>query len=107
VQGNFLFNSSTTGAANTAVTVTITGASGTRVHVYRVSAFCSAGTATLTIADGATTKYTSTTGGVGTTEFVFSATAGLTISTGSNAVVTLTACGAANTGTVNVEADQY
>jgi hypothetical protein len=103
-----LFNSTTTGGANTVVTVTVTGAASTRIRSANVSAFCSAGTATLTLIDGGTTRWTSPTGAVGTALFTanFAGTP-FTAGTGNNFVANLTACGAGNTGTVNVQASRF
>src|SRR5258706_7508118 len=52
VEGSTLFNTSTASVANTAVTTSIAGLAGTRVHLYGVTAYCAAGTASITIKDG-------------------------------------------------------
>ncbi len=107
VQGFTLFNSQTTGAANTAVTTTLTGAASTRTHLYSAEAYCSAGTANLTVQDGAGTIYQTPAGAVGTSPFRREWPVGLTATTANNLVVTLGACGAANTGTLSVQGDRF
>jgi hypothetical protein len=107
VQGATLLNSQTTGAANTAVTATLTGAANTRVHLYSLAAWCSAGSASLTVQDGATTIWSTPTGTVGTTILTAAWPVGLTATTAANLVVTLGACGANNTGTLIVQADRF
>jgi hypothetical protein len=107
VQGVTLFNSQTTGAANTAVSVTIAAAASTRAHVYNVHAFCSAGTSSLTVTDGGVTKWGTTAAEVGTTRFEKRWEPGLTGETNSAVVATLAACGGGNTGTLHVQADRF
>ncbi len=106
-QGATLFNTSATGAANTAVVATVTGAVSTRTHLYGVTAFCSAGSASLIVADGVTTIWQTPAGAVGTGTFSSAWTVGLTATTAANIVVTLSTCGAGNTGTLSVQADRF
>jgi hypothetical protein len=107
IQSFTLQNSSTTGAANTAVVVTFGAAANIRHHIYKVSAFCAAaGTANIIITDGGTTKYQTVAAGVTTVAFTETWPVGLTFATNSAAVVTLSACGAGNTGTLTVQSDQ-
>lgn len=113
VQAGTLLNSQTTGAATTAVTVTLTGIAGFRFHVYEVSARCNTAAATatvLSVQDGATTIYSaasSTAQIVAATDFTkrWSGT-GLTITDGNNAVITAGACSAGTT-TLQIQADQF
>jgi hypothetical protein len=107
VQGDTLLNSSATGAANTAVVATLTPAAANRAHLYAVAAFCSAGSATLTILDGATPLWTAPAGTVTTTLFTATWPVGLTGTTGAAVTVTLSTCGVGNTGTLSVQADQF
>jgi hypothetical protein len=102
-----VLNSQTTGAANTAVTITLTGTAGERVHVYKLTGRCSAGTSSLTVQDGATTIWSTPAGAVGTSNFTESWNPGLTMTTAANGVVTLAACGVGNTGTLTVQADRF
>lgn len=104
-----VFNSQTTGAANTAVVTTIAaGVANEKAHVYKVTARCSAGTSSLTVASGGTTIWTSETGAVGTTNFREEWATGLTATAIASAMdVTLAACGAGNTGTLIVQADRF
>jgi hypothetical protein len=107
VQGAALFNSHATGAANTAVTATITGVANQRALLHSVQAFCSAGTASLTVTDGGTTIWATPAAAVGTAQFLREWATGLTAATGNTLVVTLGACGVGNTGTLTVQASQF
>lgn len=108
VQGPTLFNSQTTGAANTAVVVTIAAVASQRAHLYRVEASCAAGTASLTVTDAGTTVWSTLATEVGTARFRQAfAPAGLTAGTNSALVVTLTTCGVGNAGTLIVHADRF
>ncbi len=107
-QAGTLLNSTTTGATNTAVTKTIASVTNQRIHLYGLSAFCSAGSSTVTVSEGGTLVWTSTTGGVGTTMNGAAWTpVPHTTAPGNNLVVTLATCGGGNTGTLNIEADQW
>ncbi len=101
-------NSESTSAVNTAVTKSISNVFGMRVYLFSVSARCSAGTAGLTVKDGVagTTIWTSAAAEVGTTSFKFQWNPGLASSTGNGMDITLGACGAGNTGTLDVQASQ-
>lgn len=105
-QHALLDNTSQTGAANTAVTATIAPAAGTRAHLRQIAAFCSAGTAGLTVTDGGTTVWLTPATAVGTTLFTHQWNTGLSGTTGANIVVTLSTCGGGNTGTLSVQADR-
>ncbi len=109
VEGSTLFNTSTVSAAATALTTSIAGAATTRVHLYSASAYCSAGSATLTIKDGVagTTIWVSPAGFVGTVVTSLTWTAGLTSTTANGMDIVLGSCGGANTGTLQVEADRF
>lgn len=110
IQGNFLFNSQTTGAATTAVVVTIAaGGAGTRTHIYSVEGRCNtaANTSSITITDGGTTIWSTAAAEVlAATNYVRVWSTGLTGATNSAVVITLAAC-AAGTGTLIVQADRY
>lgn len=111
VQGASLFNSTTTGAANAAVTVTIAAVTSQRVHLREVEAFCSAGTSTLTVTDGATLRYTTAANavpaiGAAGASFRKPWAPAFDSTTGNALTVTLATCGVGNTGTLNVHADQ-
>ncbi len=108
VQGPALFNSDTTGAANTAVTVTIAAVASQRVHLRRVEAVCSAGTSTLTVTDGATQRWGSLAGEVGAVFFRPPPWVPSLDSTTSQAMtITLATCGVGNAGRLIVSADQF
>lgn len=102
---NGTLNSQATAVAGSVVT-TLTGSPGTRVALFSVSARCSAGTAGITVTDGGTTIWSSGTAEVGTTTFRFQWSPGLAGGFGNGVVVTLTTCGASNTGTLDVQASQ-
>lgn len=111
IQGGLLLNSQTTGAAATPVVVTLTGVAGFRVHLWSLSARCGTGadTATITVAEGVTTRYSSAFTQVAlVTQNSFDKTwpTGLTIADGTNMVITLGAC-TAGAGTLIVQADQF
>lgn len=106
VQSQTLQNSSTTGAADTPVVVTLAAVAAVRHHLYSVAAYCSAGTASLTITDGGVTKWNPPAAAVGTTLFSATWPVALTFATNSAAVVTLSTCGAGNTGTLIVQSDR-
>jgi hypothetical protein len=103
-QGGVLLNGTASAVAGTA-TVTLTGIGGLRVHIYYIRAVCSAGAATLTVTDGATARMAPP---VGTTAFVFqSQHVAWTANVGNTVTVSLSTCGASNTGTVDVQADSF
>ena len=108
-EGAALFNTSETSAVNTAVTRSIAGVAAQRVHLYTVSAYCSAGSASLTIKDGVagTTIWVSTATFIGTVVTSITFPVGLTSTTGNGMDITLGACGGGNTGTLQVEADRF
>lgn len=100
-------NSEATAAANTAVVTTLTVNAFQRGSVFSVSGRCSAGTAQLTVADGATTIYSTAATQVGTTNFDKTWNVGLASSPGNNLVITLGTCGVANTGTLDVQGSVF
>lgn len=107
VQGPTLFNSLTTGANNTAVTVTINGVANQNVHLYSLSAFCiNGGTSFVNVNDGAT-LIDQITAPLFPAEGTAQYNPALTISTGSTLTLTLSACGAGNPGRLIVQADQF
>jgi len=89
-------------AVNATVTTTLT-AIFVRAHLFTLNARCSAGTAGVTVQDGATTIWSSGATEVGTTSFTKAFNPGLASSPGNNLVISLTTCGAANTGTLDVQ----
>jgi hypothetical protein len=108
-------NSESISGANAAVNVTISpvlsGGRDQSVYVYSVSARCSAGTAQLTITDQNTSTQIWSTGTteVGTTSFVRAWNPGLlgSLNVADSVIVSLGACGAANTGTLDVQASIF
>lgn len=101
-----LFNNLTTGAANTAVTKTFTQATDVSWRLNSVAAYCSAGTAQLTVTDGGTTIWQTPAGAVTTTMTSFTWTTPLQLVAAAPAV-TLGTCGAGNTGTLILQASKY
>lgn len=108
-QGASVQNVSTTSAADTAITTSIAAVSGERVHLHGVSAYCSAGTSTLTVKNGVggTTIFKTPAAFIGTTVTGLAWTTPLDSSTGSGMDIVLGTCGGGNTGTLNVQADRY
>lgn len=108
VQGVGLFNTQTTGAANTAVAVTLTAAAGKRVVVHSIEARCgtAADTSGLTVTDGGTTIWSTGAAQVlAAVNFVAKWSPGLTAATNSQVVITLAAC-TVGTGTLIVQASK-
>ncbi|MGH7252896.1 MAG: WD40/YVTN/BNR-like repeat-containing protein, partial [Nitrospiraceae bacterium] len=107
VQRATLLNTQTTGAADTAVVVTLAAIANARAHLYRLDARCSAGTAQLTVQDGAATIWTTPAATVGTAQFATTWGPGLTGTTNTALTITLSTCGVGNTGTLIVQADRF
>ncbi len=101
-------NSENVSAVNTAVTKSIAALQSQRAILFSVSARCSAGTASLTVKDGVggTTIWTSAGTEVGTTTFRYQWSPGLASSVSNGMDITLSTCGAGNTGTLDVQASQ-
>jgi len=102
-------NSESTAVAGTA-SVTLTPLLGSqRSHVFSVSARCSAGTAGITVVDttASLNLWTSGPAEVGTTTFKFQWNPGLAGATGDTITISLTTCGVANTGTLDVQASVF
>ena len=110
VQPATTFNSETTSAVNTAITVSIaSGGGSTRVYLYGITARCSAGTASITIKDGVggTTIWTSDSGFVGTSSASIAWTSAPLASSAANGMdIVLGTCGGGNTGTLDVQASR-
>jgi len=100
-------NTSTTGANNTAVTLTIPAAASQRGKIHSVSAFCSSGSASISITDGGTTIFTTENTFVTTTIKSLTWIPALTGALNSAMVITLSTCGVGNAGTLNTEVDRY
>lgn len=101
-------NSEATAAANTAVITTLSPQPFQRAFLFNVSARCSAGTAQLTVVDGATQIYsTAAAQVVATPNFDKQWNAGLAGSPGNNLVITLGTCGVGNTGTLDVQGSVF
>lgn len=106
-QHGALFNSQTTAVAGTA-SITIAAAANTQGHIYSLAAFCSAGTATLSLTDGGTTTWSTNTGFVGTAIVGVSWTpVPYTGAINSALIVALSTCGGGNTGTLSLQGDRY
>lgn len=109
VQGTTLFNTSTTSAADTAITTSIAAAAGRRVHLHGITAYCSAGTSTVTVKDGVggTSIYVTPAAFISTSPTGIAWTTPLDSTTGNGMDIVLGTCGGGNTGTLNVQADRY
>ncbi len=100
-----LRNSSATGAANTAVTRSIAALTGQSVRLLSLEAYCSAGTATVTVKDGVAGSTVWVTPAAASTARTFFTPLASTAGNGMDVV--LAACGTSNTGTLNVQASQF
>lgn len=100
-----VLNSEAVSAVNTSISASQSAPGGIgKPYLYSVSARCSAGTANLTVTDGGTTIWSTAATEVGTTTFRFQWNPGLTVSLSSSALqVTLSTCGAGNTGTLDTQ----
>jgi hypothetical protein len=110
IQGMTLFNTQTTGAATTAVTVTLTAVVGQRSYIHSVEARCNtaAQTSDVLVSDGGTTIWSSGALAVtnATPNFRKDWPTALTGATNSQVLVTLAAC-TGGTGTLIVQADKW
>ena len=103
----FPLNKSVTSPVNQGVSIVLTPLQPAQnVRVYDFSVRCSAGTATLTISDGATAiraypNQITSSFRIGTFTVPLIATRGQTMT------LALTSCGSGNTGTLTVRADSY
>lgn len=107
-QGVTLFNSQTTGAADTAVTVIISAAVDVRAMLYSLEAQCSAGSSSITVQSGATTIFTSMGNNVPAAPNTYRRewTVPLTGPANTTMTITLASCGVGNTGTLHVQASR-
>jgi hypothetical protein len=109
-QATTLFNSQTTSAVTTAISVTIAAVAGARAHVYSIAARCNTAAATgdLLISDGGTTIWSSGPLAViaAQPQYFRDFNTPVTGATNSQVLVTLSAC-TAGTGTLIVQADRY
>jgi hypothetical protein len=97
-------NTQSTSGTNAAVTTAVTPQGGIgRAHLFSVSARCSAGSAGITVQDNVTTIYSTAATQVGTTNFDKTWTVGLASSPSNALQVTLSTCGAGNTGILDVQ----
>ena len=100
-------NQEVTAVAGTA-SVTISAVSGKRAHLSGLTARCSAGTASVNVTDGGVTIWSSDAAFIGTTSKSVAWTPKpLASGVNSALVVNLTTCGGGNTGTLDVEVEQY
>lgn len=110
VQFGTIVNSETTGAATTAVTVTLAAVPGARAHVYSIAARCNTASATssLLISDGGATIWSS--GLLAVTnvqpQYFRDFNTPITSVVNSQVLITLAAC-TAGTGTLIVQTDKY
>lgn len=105
-QHGTLQNSETTSAANQPTVVTITGVAFKQARLYQIAARCTAGTASVTVANGSTQIFSTDVGFVTTTtKLIPFAPVALTGSINTNMVITLGYCG--TSGILSVQADIY
>lgn len=106
-QGSVISNSQTTGAANTAVVVTLAAVGQTSWRIQSVDAWCSAGTSSITITDGGTQIWSTVAAEVTTAHLRYTWPVSLTGQRSNAVVITLATCGVGNTGTLAVQADRF
>lgn len=108
-QGVTSFNQEQTSAANTAVSVSIAASAGQRVHLYSFGVRCSAGSANVVVKDGVggTAIWTSDAAFVGTSTKTATWSTPLASSLGNGMDIVLGACGASNTGTLDVQVSKF
>lgn len=104
-------NSINNSAANTVLTITLTGAAGQRIHLYRIAEVgCQVdGTSSYVVNDGATLVYASVAGQVPTIPLTHNNEwePALTGTAGQDMTIVIQACGAGNTSTAQVYADRF
>lgn len=109
-QPAFTQNAESVSGTNASVSQFIGGSSGraARAYLFSVSARCSAGTAQLTVNDGLVQIWSTSATEVSTTTFKYQWTPGLASASPAVAMsVTLGTCGAANVGTLDVQASVF
>jgi len=107
IEGDTLRDARSVSAANAAVTITLTGAANKRAHLYSIAAYCSAGSASVTVLDAAANVWDTPAGTVGTALWTATWTVGKTGTTANNMSVTLGTCGVGNVGTLSVQGDLF
>lgn len=104
-------NSVNNSAANTVLTITLTGAAGQQVHIYEIAEIgCQVdGTSSFVINDGVTLRYASVAGQVPTIPMTYTKTfqPALTGAVGASMTIVIQACGTGNTSTAQVYADRF
>ena len=99
-------NSSATSGANAAQTVTIAAISGQRVRLYSLDGFTNAGNSQITVKDGTTVIWLSSTTFLSSTQTSRTWTTPLEATPGNLMSVATSAAGGGNTATINIQADQ-
>lgn len=102
--GTSSFNLEAVSLTNGAVTTGPTVGNGQRGAIFSVNARCSAGTAQLTVSDNGVVIWSSGPTEVGTTTFRYQWNPGLAGSIGKSFGASLSACGAGNIGTLDIQA---
>lgn len=108
-QGYTLFNSQTTGAANTSVVVTIPASASVRAMVHSIEAQCSSGSSNITIKDGTNVIFTSMGNNVPASPSTYRRewSTPLTGTVNTAMTIELASCGVSNTGTLHVQASRW
>lgn len=106
-QGGNTKNQEVASASSAAVSVTLTATAQTRARLYSAAARCSAGTASLTVTDGGTTRWTSDATFIGTATKSAAWIPPFVGTVGQAVVITLGSCGGGNTGTLDVQGDVF
>lgn len=106
VQPQTTWNSDQTGAANQQILWTIPALAGRTGYLYSIAGFCSGGSASLTVQTGSSTIWHTPPSGVQTTFISFDWPVPLAGDLGLSMVITMSTCGAGNTGVLIVQASQ-
>ena len=111
VQGDAKVNATVVSGSNAVLTLTLTGVSGKKVHLYRLNhVACSPeGSSKIQITDGGTLVYDSYVGSVPAAPMSYSEVwpVGLTGTAAASMVITVNACGAGNVSLLSYESDNF
>ena len=94
-------------SSNASNVKTLTGATNRKVKLFSFVIRCSAGTSDVTIQDGSTTIWSTSTAFISNITTTFNWLVPLTSSSGNNLVITATSCGSGNTSTMSWQSELY
>jgi|SRR5882724_10349576 len=106
-QHGTLSNSTASGTASNVASITLTGVAFRTWHIYHVSGWCNSTWASMSIKNGTSYLFKSSTSFVTTNTTVLSYPTGLTGSVGSSMFATVGPCAPGSIATITVQADNY